>query len=411
MRRITMALAVCGAGWLGIGAFGFSSDGSALTRSFDRIVSPTNQPITVTATFTNGGTSALRGFFYTEQVPSGLAVTPLGVTLNGRAVTNYTFESGWDGDVYPGCTPCRWRLESPTRFAEANPISPQGVVQIVYTIAASAPGIFLFQEFTWAGFSPDTTNASFGFSEAADLQTAQFVKGILSVIADHQSRVYGAENPPLTASYSGFVDGDDANVLSGSPGLSTTAAPDSPPGTYPITVSQGTLVAPGYGLNFVNGALTVTWPPLRITAMELTNHTVTITWTSVPDQTYRVQYKNDLADADWLDLPPAVTAAGPTASKTDAVGAPQRFYRVVLPQAADETPVIQSPRWKDGVVTLTWSALAGRAYHVQVKDDPAGGTWTDLPPAVIATGPTASTTDTVGTLPQRFYRVRVAPTP
>ena len=56
---------------------------------------------------------------------------------------------------------------------------------------------------------------------------------------------------------------------------------------------------------------------------------VTLIWSSVAGQTYRVQYKNDLSDASWTDLTPDVTATGATATKMDSVGAAtQRFYRI-----------------------------------------------------------------------------------
>jgi Ca2+-binding RTX toxin-like protein len=70
--------------------------------------------------------------------------------------------------------------------------------------------------------------------------------------------VAGSAVPPLTASYSGFVNGDNSSVLSGAPSLSTTATPASPPGAYPISVAQGTLSAANYTFTFVAGTLTVT---------------------------------------------------------------------------------------------------------------------------------------------------------
>jgi YD repeat-containing protein len=59
---------------------------------------------------------------------------------------------------------------------------------------------------------------------------------------------------------------------------------------------------------------------------------VTVQWLSVPGKTYRLQFKNSLADADWTDVPGDVSAADVTASKTDttATGQSGRFYRVLL---------------------------------------------------------------------------------
>lgn len=156
------------------GAFGFSTDDSSLARSFSRTVAPTNAGIVITANFTNGTSLSLRGFYFVEQLPSALAATTLSVSINGRGVSNYVFESGLDGDVYAGCTPCRWILEQPKGFTEANPVPPGGWVQIVYSATASVPASFKLAEFEWLGLAQATTNASFGYSETTDLRTVNF---------------------------------------------------------------------------------------------------------------------------------------------------------------------------------------------------------------------------------------------
>jgi hypothetical protein len=79
----------------------------------------------------------------------------------------------------------------------------------------------------------------------------------LMVTANNASRTVGAANPAFTASYSGFVNGDTAAVLSGSPSLATTATTSSPAGTYPITATAGSLSAANYAFSPVNGTLTV----------------------------------------------------------------------------------------------------------------------------------------------------------
>ncbi|HET6881662.1 MAG TPA: MBG domain-containing protein [Pirellulales bacterium] len=77
----------------------------------------------------------------------------------------------------------------------------------------------------------------------------------LTITADDKSKAVGAPLPTLTASYSGFVNGDTAASLTTQPTLSTTATPSSPPGTYPITV-QGA-ADPDYTITDVAGTLTV----------------------------------------------------------------------------------------------------------------------------------------------------------
>ena len=88
----------------------------------------------------------------------------------------------------------------------------------------------------------------------------------LSVTADNQFRIYGTTNPTLTASYTGFINSDGTNVLTGAPALSTGADATSAIGSYVITISQGTLGATNYIFQFVNGTLTVNPAALTVTA-------------------------------------------------------------------------------------------------------------------------------------------------
>jgi hypothetical protein len=109
------------------------------------------------------------------------------------------------------------------------------------TVAANQPGN--------TNYLPATTvNQSFTVAPS-----------VLTVTANNTNQVYGAAIPVFTASYNGFVNGDNATILSGSPALSTTATSASSVvgGPYPITVTNGTLSATNYSFNFVNGLLTI----------------------------------------------------------------------------------------------------------------------------------------------------------
>ncbi len=82
-------------------------------------------------------------------------------------------------------------------------------------------------------------------------------KALLTVTADSKSKNPGQANPPLTVSYSGFVNGDSAASLAGAPLISTTAINSSPVGSYPIAVALGTLASANYDFTLVNGTLLV----------------------------------------------------------------------------------------------------------------------------------------------------------
>ena len=80
----------------------------------------------------------------------------------------------------------------------------------------------------------------------------------LAVTAGNASRSYGSPNPAFSATYSGFVNGDNQSILSGTPSFTTPAGPSSPVGTYTITVAQGSLSAANYSFaSFTPGQLTI----------------------------------------------------------------------------------------------------------------------------------------------------------
>jgi hypothetical protein len=84
-------------------------------------------------------------------------------------------------------------------------------------------------------------------------------KASLTVAAPNATRVQGTDNPALTPTYSGFVDGDTASDLAAQASCNTTALRGSPTGIYPVTCSGA--LADNYSVNYVQGTLTVTAAP------------------------------------------------------------------------------------------------------------------------------------------------------
>lgn len=80
----------------------------------------------------------------------------------------------------------------------------------------------------------------------------------LTVTATDASVAYGQAIPTLTHTVTGFVNGDAASALTGAPSETTTATQGSAVGSYPITITPGTLADANYTFTFVNGTLTIT---------------------------------------------------------------------------------------------------------------------------------------------------------
>jgi MBG domain (YGX type) len=83
-------------------------------------------------------------------------------------------------------------------------------------------------------------------------------KALLTVTPNNQSIVSESALPSLSATITGFVNGDTQTVVTGLPVLTTTATSSSPAGSYPIVATLGTLAAANYSFTFGTGTLTIT---------------------------------------------------------------------------------------------------------------------------------------------------------
>jgi hypothetical protein len=142
----------------------------------------------------------------------------------------------------------------------------------------------------------------------------------LTVTATNLSVPQGSAIPPLTYTLSGFVNGNTASVVSGSPALSTTATSSSPVGNYPIAVTQGTLSAANYSFNHVNGTLSVLTPLTVVltTTASLTGSasagytaTITVTNTGTATASNVVLTSATLGSVTGTPLPQTLAGIGP----------------------------------------------------------------------------------------------------
>ncbi len=104
---------------------------------------------------------------------------------------------------------------------------------------------------------PAYSTANATYSAASLTQSFTIYPAVFTVTAINQTSAYGQALPALTYTTSPLVNGDPSTAVTGSPALSTTATATSSVGSYPITVSTGTLAAANYSFLFVSGKLTI----------------------------------------------------------------------------------------------------------------------------------------------------------
>jgi hypothetical protein len=200
------------------------------------------------------------------------AITAAAGTLSA---TNYDF-SFTAGTLTVGKAPLTVTADAKTKlYGAANPTLTATITGFVnsetnaavsgtaaLSTGATATSTVGGYTITAAAGTLTATNYSFGFTNG----TLTVGKAALTVTADAKTKLYGAANPTLTATLTGFVNSETAAVLTGAPALSTTATAASGVNSYAITPALGTLVSANYSFGFVDGALAVTKAPLTVTA-------------------------------------------------------------------------------------------------------------------------------------------------
>ncbi|MDP2136430.1 MAG: MBG domain-containing protein [Candidatus Didemnitutus sp.] len=225
-----------------------------------------------TVGFSNTGAT-----FDTKNVGTGKTVTLNGVALTGGDQQNYNYTATTTdlSDITPATL--TYAANAANRlYGSANPGFSGTVTGFVNseTLTTATAGSLAFTSTATAanniggyailGSGLTANNGNYVFAQAVGNATALSINPApLTVTADNKSRAPGIANPALTATYTGFVNGDTSAVVSGL-SLATTATLSSPTGSYPITASGAT--ASNYTLTFVGGILAVGQNLLTITA-------------------------------------------------------------------------------------------------------------------------------------------------
>jgi hypothetical protein len=187
---------------------------------------------------------------------------PNGSRIGKNFATNAIY-SEIPSSVYSG-------FNAPTEYgAVANPlgglytVQTQGQSNGSFTINASD---VCGNNVVSTGTTSPSGGGTYGITIGTTTQSITIVgintKAPLTVTANNQAISLGASIPPLTATLSGFVNGETATSsgVTGAASCTTTATATSSIGSYPITCSVGSLTSNKYEFKtFVPGTLTITY--------------------------------------------------------------------------------------------------------------------------------------------------------
>ncbi|ADY52957.1 Ig family protein [Pseudopedobacter saltans DSM 12145] len=193
------------------------------------------------------------------------AVTVNGISIVGNDATNYTANTTasavanitaktltvtatGNNKIYDGTTVATVNLNT-DKLAADN-------LTVNYTTATfNNKNVGTGKTVSVSGISISGDDAINYVPNTTTVTTAAITVKSLTIIADNKEKFEGENNPGLTASYNGFVPGEDKTVLTVQPNLSTTATANSLMGSYIISVSGAS--AQNYSISYQSGILTV----------------------------------------------------------------------------------------------------------------------------------------------------------
>jgi hypothetical protein len=253
---------------------------------------------------------------YQGNATGTLVIVPAALTITAAANTK-TYDGTTNAAAVPTVTGLQG-FDTVTGLAEAyatrNVGTGKALTVITYSVNDGNAG---------ANYTVNTVSSSAGEIDPATL----------TVAANNKSKMCGQPNPALTASYSGFVSGEDTNVLTSMAVLNTTATINSAVGAYPITASGA--AAPNYAVTYNGGTLTVAMAPVVQLSCARVNVSGTnqfvVSWMTSTNQNYQLECTTNLAAPAWTPVDSSLPGTGVTMTVTNTMGtAPQCFFRVEL---------------------------------------------------------------------------------
>lgn len=292
-------------------------NGDAITNvAFASTGANTNAPVGVHSIAVTNAQGAGLSNYLVSYVSGTLTVNPAPLTVAADS-TNKVYGVAWtfagaeftisSGTLFNGNTLTNVTLASAGTLSNA----PVGSYTIV---ADGALGLGL-------------TNYSISYSNG----TLTVAKANLIAAADNGSRTYGQPNPVFTIGFSGFVNGEDTNVLNSLPTASTTATNTTVPGDYLITLSGGS--DDNYSFTLLPGTLTILPSgPITIGTVEIneSGH-FRLTGSGDADVTYVIQFSTDLQTWSLLGTATADGVGVFEFVDTATASLDKCFYRVRTP--------------------------------------------------------------------------------
>jgi hypothetical protein len=319
---------------------------------------------------------------------SAVGTYPITCTIKSLSASNYTFKTFAPGQVT--VSPVTLTVTpTPTSGHYGGPISTIAAtisgfvagdhVQVVSGKAACTTVATLTSPVgTYASSCQQGSLSAHNYTFSFKPGTYKVTPATLTVTAKSATKPFGAVNPTLTYTITGFVAGNLPTVVTGKATCTTTATKTSAAGTYPITCSKGTLAAPNYTFTFKPGTLSITGGQVLPTIKALSRTSgpttggtsVTVTGTLFSTVVH-VRFGTTTAKSYTLKSTTQLVATSPahaagttrvsvtTAKGTTPITPADNFKFVIPPPAVTGLSPASGPAAGGTTITVSGTALTG----------------------------------------------------
>ncbi|MGI8678791.1 MAG: MBG domain-containing protein [Jatrophihabitans sp.] len=213
-----------------------------------------------------------------------------------------------------------------------------------------------------------TGGASSNYSFAYQAADAHVAKAALTITASDGTNVYGSAPPTITARYSGFVNGEDAGVLSKPPTCAATTTASTGAGVHADSTACDGASAANYAISYAEGTVTVTPAPLIITASSATIPYGTSVGVTAQYSPFVLGQTPSVLDTAPSCTTTATASSAPGSYPTSCSGATGANYSisyvpgtVTIEKAATSLTVVASTAAPAVNAAVTYTASVGHA--------------------------------------------------